>query len=1333
MDSRGFNWFGTWDGLNRFDGSNIKVFKPNIFQKGSINNNIIRKILEDKSRNLWIVTEKGLNQYDPYKENFTPYLDTINNNIYIENSFHATLSLDSVLWCSVYNWGITHFDQNNKKFVTPIKLPLQPNLLRNILGLSFSSDSTLWVMKENGSVLGLKKNSAWKVVKEYTLSSKYEILPKKHWFVKDGASHYLFVAMAKGGILKVNLDKEEYTSIHSGDINMNVTTISKGLEKGVIWGGTDSGRLFKIINSPNIEVYFFEDQLHALSNKQVKIWSITETNPDLLWIGTDGDGVHKYDTRGNSFISTQKGDLTKGKINHNIVRAIHEDDKGNIWIGTRGNGLNCIPAEGAPTKIFNTKNGLSNNAVLSLGSDSDGNIWVGVDGEGIDMIETSTNKILHFPRNFINKPQIEFGSVYSICKDAFGDMWIGTSGYGLFRFTVTKKENGKYLLLNHKHYHNDPSKKQGLQSDIVYAIVEGRPNVLWIGTREGGLYRLNTLTDKFEVFKSNSQLSNTLNNDDVLSLWKSSNQELWIGTSGGLNRLNMSTSPYSFSHYTEQDGIPNNTIHAILEDSLKNIWVSTNKGLSKLNKETGEIRNYFQSDGLQNNEYSDGASCMGQTTGLLYFGGVNGFDKFNSYKITDSPYFPRLAITNFKNTTGATTNLSWHIDLCDTLRLKHNQNFFQFQFTTLNYHNKQKCKYAYKLENFNENFINTEGEEKAIFTNVPPGEYVFKVKCTNEDGIWNPQLREIHILISPPFWKTSWAYLLYFLFICLIFVSVIYAILRRAGIQNQLAMEQLKVQKTKEMNQCKLQFFTNIAHEFRTPLTLIMAPAAQLMEFHGNDPKVGLYAKTIYNNSKRLHQLIRELIDFRKVETGHLDLKIREGNLTTLTSTIVNAFTQYAEQNNVQLSIEPSNQETMGWFDNGIIEKILLNLISNAIKFTPAGGSVSIALNKKGKNAHINVTDTGIGISDDVREKIFNRFFHHSDELPNLKDAPEGSGVGLALTKSLVERHHGSIQLKSKPGEGSCFSLIIPLAKESYKISERQINMVIDESLIRKKADDEFRGINPVSLDNKFNQLKIDKQCEHTILIVDDNAQLRSLVYDILSNKYTIKQAANGLEALNIIKYENISLVISDIIMPVMDGLKLCQTIKNDINTCHIPVILLTAKGNLENRIEGIEVGADSYIPKPFEPRHLKIRIKKLIATRIQIQDILKTEPEKPIENLEGLNNRDIEFLSKLQKFVNENLDQSDLDAEQMSDILAMSKTQLYRKVKAVTGFTPHGYIKHYRLKKAARLLKETSMTVSEVIYETGFNNRTYFYRSFKEVFGISPGNYSKKNNRPTI
>jgi len=1322
-DSRGFMWFGTWDGLNRFDGSNIKVFKPDIYINGSISNNIIRNIIEDKTGKLWIVTEKGLNSYNFNQESFTPFLQKIKNNRYRENSFHAILGPDSLLWCSVYNYGITHFDSQTNNFSAPIKLLQNPSLLQNIEGLSFSQNDILWILNSDGIVIGLKKTTQWRVLKQYNLSANYEILPQKHWFIRNGDNNFLFIGLKKGGFLAINLETGKITCIHQGDKNLNLTIISKGLKKGVLWGGTDAGRLFKILIKPNIKIDFLKNQLIGLSGKQVKIWSITETKPDMLWIGTDGDGVHKYITKSNFFTTIKKGNLSNGQINHNIVRAIYEDKNGNVWVGTRGNGLNYIPFSGEATRILDRDKGLSNNAVLSLGSDVNGNIWIGVDGEGVDMYETTTGKVLHFPRDFINHPKVDFGFVYSICRDLYGHMWLGTSGYGLIGFSIRKNENGKYILVDHKQYRSDTAQKNGFQSDVIYAIAEGNPNILWIGSRGGGLYRLNTITNKTEVFRSNPNIQNTINNDDILSLWKSNKQELWIGTSGGLNKLNLSTTPYQFSHFTENEGLPNNTIHAILEDSLKNIWLSTNKGLSKINTKTGKIRNYLQSDGLQSNEYTDGASCLGQFSGLLYFGGVNGFNMFKSEQITDSHYFPRLIITEFENTNNPTEILPQNIDVSDTISLPYDQNFFRLKFTALNYHNKRKCKYAYKLENFNQNYIISNGEEKISFTNVPPGEYNFKVKCTNEDGIWSPHSRQIYFIITPPFWKTTWAYLAYICIVSIVLYIVIFLILRRVRIRNQLEMERIKVQKAEELNHYKLQFFTNIAHEFRTPLTLIMAPASQLMEIC--DKKIAPYVKTIYNNSNRLHHLIRELIDFRKIETGHMELKIREGSLSKLISSVADAFVQYAKQNHVCLTVTSFSAEINGWFDYRILEKILLNLISNAIKYTSQGGTISVSLTLHGDNAHIKVKDTGLGISEEMKDKVFDRFFHKADEFPKLKGSTEGAGIGLSLTKSLVEFHHGEIMLDSILGEGSCFTVIIPLNKEQYREQECQQTILIDEDRIKEKAAMEFMGLEQ-TLSDKTSIESSNKKSEHTLLIVDDNPQLLNLLSDILYKDYPIMQASNGLEALNILKEENISVVISDIIMPEMDGLKLCQSIKEDINTCHIPVILLTAKGELEHRIEGIEVGADSYIPKPFDPRHLKVRIHQLIKSRLRIQNELRISPEKSPEILTGLNSRDTQFLSKMQSFVEKNLDQTDLDANQMAKELAMSKTQLYRKVKAVTGFTPHGFIKHYRLKKAGNLLKETSLSVTEVIYETGFNNRTYFYRSFKEVFGTSPGNYSK-------
>lgn len=1329
QDSRGYMWFGTWDGLNKYDGSEIKVYKPNAFKRGAISNNIIRGILEDKYKNLWFVTEDGVNLYNATNDSFVSYLTSNNKSVYREMGFHAALDHDSTLWCSKFNYGIVKYDINSDDFSDPVEVEGMPSLLLNVVGMGFSLDELLWVIHENGTISALQnQNGKWIMLTQINMAENHQIDPSKNWFIVHQNKSCLFFSLKDGGLLAIDLGQKTVSKITDYDIH--VTALSNSLNNRFIWGGTDDGRLFQLTLNQNHFIHFFEIKLKGFSEKGVKIWSVYETPQDLFWVGTDGNGVHKFIMKNNHFIQTGKGDLAEGKLNHNIVRSIYEDINGNVWVGTRGKGLNIIQSDGRPTRIYDIQNGLSNNAVLSLARDYANNYWVGTDGQGIDMIESKTGRIYHFPRDFVNSVSLDFGSVYAICVDVFGNIWLGTSGYGFIKMEVRKISDGKYILKNYKQYLSDPDNPNGLQSNIVYSIINSEPNILWVGTRGGGLYRFNTLLEKFEVFRSNPDNINSLCNDDVLSLFKSDKEEIWIGTSGGLNRLVLSNPNYKFFHYSELNGLPNNSIHAIQGDGIGNIWMSTNKGLAKLNPQTGVVRSYFASDGLQDNEYSDGASHFGKFTQSIYFGGVNGFDKFNPAAIDDSQYFPPLEITDFELTNVAVNDqASKYPNIAEVMTLKHNQNFFKISFTTLNYHNKSKCLYEYKLDNFDQNFVRVQGNGEAYFTNVPSGTYTFYVRSTNEDGIWNPQTKKLSIIITPPFWKTQWAYLGYIVFLFFLVGVLIFLIARRAHIKNERAMEYLAIQKEKELQQYKFQFFTNIAHEFRTPLTLIMAPAVQLMDKLKDNTDIGPYVKSIYNNSNRLMHLIRELIDFRKVETGHFSLKVSLGDMSYFVSTITDAFKQYAEQKNIKLEYESSDNPFFAYFDSSILEKILLNLISNAIKFTPQGGAVSVKLSRHQQFAKIEVQDNGIGIPEHYHHKIFECFYHLNDSFPDANKKVDSSGVGLSLTKSLVELHHGTLHLNSEVGSGSCFMVTIPVNEDAYEAIAQEAEM-IDEGLMRERAGDELIELSVVPF-NSDSGKQMNATLEYTVLVVDDNDEIRNLITEVLRHEYNILQACNAKSAIEIIENSNIHAIVSDILMPGMNGLELCKSIKENIHTCHIPVILLTAKGDIEHRIEGIESGADSYIPKPFNPRHLKIRIRMLIQARIQFQKTFQEWIVKGTFDSKGLNSRDTKFLEMLQSFVDSNTHKFDLDADQLASHLAMSKTQLYRKVKAVTGYTPHGFIKNYRLKKSANLILESKLTVSEIIYETGFNNRTYFYKSFKELFGVTPTEYvqQKKDN----
>jgi signal transduction histidine kinase/DNA-binding response OmpR family regulator/ligand-binding sensor domain-containing protein len=1335
MDSKGFVWFGTWDGLNMYNGTDIRVFKPDIFKKGSISNNIIRDILEDNKGNIWILTGEGINRLNSNDMSFRSYFSETKNLPVKELNMKACIGPDSSVFISLYGFGMAYYNNFQEDFIK-LKLPSLTDIdEKEIIGLYGNPGKTFYLLTEKGALYAYNIEDEYKNIYNKDLTQYDKLLFEKHWFIEVSNSDYLAVALKNGGIFLYNLATHVHMRLLDGKQQVTITTMNNAIDSTNLWIGTDGGSIYKIDfkNVPLVEKMdsYFPD---LLSN-QVKIWTIEQTSEDLLWIGTDGSGVFRYITKGKPFYNIKKGDKLSGSISHNIVRSIIKDKAGNLWVGTRGDGLNMIPHKGSVTKYYNVENGLSNNAVIALNIDKQDNIWIGVDDEGIDMLETSSGHIFHFPEDFSNANDISFGLVYSICIDVYGSIWLGTSGFGVVSFDVSKNRNGKYAINNYNQLRSK-SGEDGLRSDIVYSIVEERPNVLWIGTRGGGLHRLNTLNYSVDVYGEAGNDINGLNNDDILSLCMGRNAQLWIGTSGGLNKLNLAYKPFRFQNFTEYNGLPNNTIHGILEDNEGNIWLSSNKGLSKFLVSEGSFINFNKTDGLQSDEYTDGAVYNDTVNNLLYFGGVEGLDWFNPQQIKPSDQFPPIVFNEFRLYNNpvfpgdSTLILSNSLDETDKIELKYNQNFFSLSFTTLNYFNSQKCEFAHYLEGFDHDWNYIQTERTASFTNVPPGTYTFKVKATNEDGIFGNEIRKISIIIYPPVWNTIYAYFLYTILLALFIIILVRYFKNRARDKRQIEIEKIHRQKENEINQYKLQFFTNIAHEFQTPLTLILAPAVTLMSYIEKDKRLSIYARSIYQNANRLHRLIQELIEFRKVETGNMKLEIRKCELVNYVSELVKAFEHFAKQNEVSLNFICSKPEIESWVDIKKIEKILLNLISNAIKYTPKGGSVEVELELQEKKILFIVRDSGIGIPLDLREKIFDRFFHLTNTLPQYHLAQEGSGVGLSLTKSLIELHKGSVLVENADGGGSVFKVILPSEKEVYEQDIIEDSFVLQTDKITKKVIKEFQIPHDYPLVESVKILKNEKK-EYTILIVDDNPQVCNLISSLLVDEYNIYTAHNGNEALAILDVEQIDLVISDVIMPNMDGLELCSAIKSDINTCHIPVILLTTKGELEQRIEGLEAGADSYIPKPFHPKHLKVRIEKLLEAMERFRKSFREyDPQPQSELLQGLSSKDRKLLTSLTDYIEENLEDSSLKAESLSSHQAMSKTQLYRKIKVLTDLTPHGLIKYIRLKKAAFMLQQGNKTVSEVFYETGFNNRTYFYRSFREAYGTTPGEYIKADIR---
>ncbi len=1325
MDAYDQIWLGTWDGLNRYDGSAITVYKPNPFINGTISNNIVRSLLEDGYGNLWVVTHQGINQYHRDTDTFTSYLDVLNDVPLLEYNIRACVGYDSAIWVSLIGKGIMKYSAKRDEFVPLTFSGVDPGWFKSVIDLTayrgliyFLGNDLSLVATANNQVLVNKKISVPSAI-------------TYHRFVSFSGKHFLVIATSKGELFFYDLDAMEGEPQRFTLGKMTVSSISESMDKKSLWVGSDLGSIYKISLTNNlVEVRSMNPYFPIFSKSKIKILDITETSMNLVWVATDGDGVYKFMTSPKAFFSISEGDPKKGDLSHKIVRAIYEDPTGKVYIGTRGGGLNIKSPASSSMQVINTKSQLSNDAVLALNKDRQGNLWVGVDGEGIDMIESPSNKILHFPRDLENNPNLKFGSVYSICIDAFNDIWLGTSGYGVLHFSIKKLPNGKYQLHKYEQLqHSGKANESNIKSNVVYTIVEEKPNILWFGTRGAGIYRYNAITKKLEHhIDADINKKNSLTNSDVLSLYIDKQEQLWIGTSGGLNRLFLQTKPYRIDRYTQQEGLLNNTIHAIQEDDQNNLWVSTNDGLLMLNRESTNFKKFDNNDGLQNVEFTDGASFRSKISPTLYFGGVTGLDVVDPAKVMNTKYFPRLAFTKFQIRNvpilpgDETKILTNYIDQSAAISLTYDQNFFSFEFTTLDYWNKQKTRFAYLLQNFDTDWNYINQQQSVTFTNVPSGEYILKIKYTNANGDWCPQPRSIAISIAPPFWKSTWAYTIYVLIAIAAQVLIVVFLRWRMKRKRTLAITKFKAEQAKEMNDYKLQFFTNIAHEFRTPLTLILAPISSLLKSK-RDESEAKQLRTVYNNSLRLQKLVDELMEFRKIESGKERLHISCFDLIEFTDDIIQSFQPFVQERELQLEFYPEQESFQVHLDKRKIEKILINLISNAIKYSLPGGTVGVFLKKRDQQAIFQIKDEGIGIATENINEIFESFYQNPSLAVGRGSVAKSTGIGLSLTKSLVQIHKGSISVSSYLGKGSSFTIILPVNKEAYTDIA-----VFDRLLLPSNLQDEvsFEFATELSSQRDPSQQAAAQRKKYSVLLVDDHVNITSLLENLLSDKYNIYKATNGKLALLTLEEEKIDLVISDILMPEMNGLELCKQIKENIHTSHIPVILLTAKGEIENRIEGLQVGADSYIPKPFHPEHITVRVEKLLERLELIRTKFSNAESVELQQAAtGISERDDQLFSKIIRCIQENLSNTEFDADMISNDVGMSKPSLYKKIKAITGQTPHGLIKQYRIRKAAELLRNSGMSVSEIIFETGFKSRSYFYKCFNEAYHCHPKDFN--------
>lgn len=1293
QDSCGLMWFGTWDGLNRYDGTAFRSYRPAAGDTSAISNNIIRQIMEERKGILWIVTDYGINRYDRQKDNFRAYYLGYNNKgTFRENSFLCTRSPKNRIVASAYNSGLFLFDPHSREFT---ELSVEGLNTGTLTCLFFDKYDRLWAINEKKELYVLDLPSGADACKTEIQADRIS-LPVVPARIRYDGEERIWTQQEDGtlGFCTVTTGHWEKCS----DKNLKIPELNTVIKN-------ESGYLFA--TSSGIVRY------DEIARSAIRIFpgtavlSLYRGSQGILWAGTDSQGILKILPSERYFHSYTRDNIPG--LGHHAVRAIYKDILNNLWVGTKGGGLFRIRHLGAAnlqeTSRFTTEEGLLNNSVLALASATGRNFWIGTDGQGLNYYSFSDRKIKKLRRSDAFDPE-EISSVYALLQTGPETLWVGTSGKGLFRLTLSGTPESGYTVTARTAYRFDPRLPGGINNNIVYSLQAEGDSVLWIATRGGGLNRLDTRTGRIRAFRNNPADMSSISNDDVICLYTDSNRRLWAGTSNGLNRIYRNTEgEIAFKRYTEGDGLPNNTVHGILEDATGQIWISTNKGISRIDFKSDQVVNYYYNDGLQDNEFSDGAYLAAGNRRDLYFGGINGFTTFHPEHIGISDYTPPLLLQSFK-----IDNRPQPLPDCSgrLLEIGSSENFLSFHFAVLDYIATQKCEIAYTLHRSgtaSDNWIHIGNGREIILSNLSPGNYRLDVRYTNSDNRWNKEIFSVPFRVRPPWWKSAWAYTGY----TILFLLGAFLIFRfqkyRLNMLHKLELEKMETAQKEEIHQAKLRFFTNIAHEFSNSITLIYGPCERLLSDEDMPDKNRKYLNIIRRSAGRMQNLIQQLMEFRKAETGHLTLRYEPVDVPEMIKYTSDHFLDIRDQKKITLRFENHNFPQPWYIDRDALEKIIFNLISNAFKYTPAEGIITLELRLTPDGSLcFRCRNTGKGIRREEISSAFNRF----EVLDNFENQlSQGvytrNGIGLAMCRNLAELMKGTITADSIPGEYTVFTVVIPPSQERPETASRPVVPPVRESL-------------PAASGRK------------TVLIVDDQQEIRELIADTLNQKYRTEEADNGKTAWEKIQDLHPDLIICDIIMPGMDGIALLRLIKEEKETRHIPVVLLSSRNTIESQIEGLETGADMYLSKPFHPHHLLAAVDRMLGNQEIIRHYLESA-RAYAENYNGklIDKQDKDFMERMMAQLLAHRDNEDYNQDALADDLAVSRVQLYRKIKKLTGTTPADFIRTFRLQEAEKMLRTTTKTVQEIMQECGFRNKAYFYREFARIYQCTPKEYHNR------
>jgi signal transduction histidine kinase/ligand-binding sensor domain-containing protein/DNA-binding response OmpR family regulator len=1375
-DSKGFVWIATLDGLNRYDGKKIKTYRHSEDDPNSLGSNEVFSLCVDPYGTLWIGADsRGLNRYNPETDNFTRYLNP-NDSTALANTILIVISDKSgILWLGTHHGGLHSFEPKTEKFTSYVNIPGDSSSLSHnyIWALLEDSKGNLWIgtiggglnkfNRENGTFTRYQHDP----VNPNSLSN--DLVPG----ICEDKSGALWLGTYGGGINKLTLtgDNDSPVFTHykynprnpSGLSGNNIDCIIVD-KNNVPWFGTAQTGLNRsassLDNNDQVSIISYQhDPYDPSSLIGNSIRHLFVDDDGVYWISSYG-GLNIYNSKQKQFRNYKHEAGNPFSFKGDFATTLLEDKSGAIWIGTQNGGLNKWDRK--TDKIINlihdpyNPNSISENTVKSLGEDKDGYIWVGTYAESLNKFDKKTGKFVRYKHDPL-KP----GTVSEITLDRgivedkkSGLLWIATPNKG---FNIYNKETDSFFNI-----YNNPDSLKILSSNLYTSIrLIDRNGIFWIATKEGGIVLYDPEKDELKRLEYNPDEAASLGDNSILAVYEDKTGFYWIGTGGG-GLFKLDKRDNKFLRYSIKDGLPGEVINSILEDDHGNLWISTNNGLSKFNPVTESFRNYDIEDGLLGNDVGKGINTR---SGEMLFICGSGFMVFHPDSIKVNIKIPPVYITDFYlfnkpvsigyDSLSGRTVLPKSITLCEEIKLNFDDNVFSFEFAALDYSAPMKNKYSYMMEGFDKDWNYTDAVRNlATYTNLDPGEYIFRVKGSNNDGYWNENGASIKVIILPPWWRTNFAYLIYFILIGSIIYFIWKAQLKRIKIKNEFAMSRFEAQKLHEVDELKSRFFANISHEFRTPLTLILGPAKDVLK-STQEPKTKQNVSLIKRNAKKLLGLVNQLLDISKLESGNMKLQTTPMNIIPLLKGLVLSFSSYAERKRIIIKFNSVENEIIVYLDKEKFEKIITNILSNAFKFTPEGGSIEVKASPKslpkegtsndvispprrgtkgvGKESllldnyiQISITDTGIGIPADRIEKIFDRFYQvdgsHTRE-------HEGTGIGLSLTKELVELHKGKIEVESEPGKGSTFTVSLPLGKDHLRLEEicEPDEVKADESEPRQRREYEKE----ISETKEEEESKpegiraglIEKDSFPLLLIVEDNSDVQAYIKDNLKTDYRILEAADGEDGWYKSIEEIPDLIVSDVMMPKMDGFKLCEKLKTDERTSHIPVILLTAKAAKEDKLAGFETGADEYLMKPFDTDELKSRIKNLIEQRKRLQGHFRKQGLIGIDQ-QNITSVDKMFLKKSLDLINQHISDSSFSVEMLAEELAISRSGLQKKIHSLIGETPGDLIRRIRLNKAAELIKQKFGNLSEIALEVGYNNPAHFSEAFKRQFGVAPSQY---------